>query len=204
MVLQKCSDTNKTSLTAFIENKTPLEIVKVLSAIKINEEPITSFTNHLKCITQHNTALSGLVAKNQGYEPDYSKCHALIELILIEIFEWFGNEISINTIKSLAKTVYQNYYWLRLTELKLFAEKMKSGSYGKQYGHLSPAAIMEKLAEFSAESTELRVDITMLAHDKVTHHEKEDRKGQMTRDAISFHQAQLEAFKNNIEQNKQD
>lgn len=203
MGLQKCSDTNKTSLTAFIENKTPLEIVKVLSAIKINEEPITAFTNHLKCITQHNTAISGLVVKNQGYAPDYSKCHALIELILIEIFEWFGNDISINTIKVLAKTVYQNYYWLRLTELKLFAEKMKSGSYGKQYGHLTPAAIMEKLAEFSAESTELRIDIRMLEHDKLTHHEKEDRTGQITRDAISFHQAQLEHFKNNIEQTEQ-
>ena len=202
MVLAKCNDTSKTSLTAFIENKTALEIVKVLNAIKINEEPITAYSNHLKCITQHNTALSGLVVKKQGYEADYSKCHALIEIILIEIFEWYGNEISINTIKSLAKTVYQNYYWLRLTELKLFAEKMKSASYGKQYGHLSPASIMEKLAEFSVESTELRVDITMLSHDKVTHHEKEDRKGQMTRDAISFHQAQMEHFKNNIE--KQD
>lgn len=65
---------------------------------------------------------------------DKTNCYRLIELFVIEVFEWFGKDIPIALIQSLAKTIYQNYYWLRIAELKLFVEKIKAGNWKQIHG----------------------------------------------------------------------
>jgi len=200
MGLAKCSDTSSNSLTIY-QSSSPAVILKKLDEIKVSGEIITIETNHLQCIKEFQSALSSMAVKtNEGYEIE--RPIKLIELLFIDIFEWFGRDVQISHIQGLAKTIYKNYYWLRLSELKLFIERMKSGYYGKEFHKLSPAIIMERLTAFANESMELRAKITNDEHDKIVYQEKEDRTAQQTRDAISFHQAQLEHFKNNIE--KQD
>lgn len=81
-------------------------------------------------------------------------------MFVIEIFEWFGKEISISLIKSLSKTIYENYYWFKISEFKLFVEKIKAGQW-KQIHGLSPAVLMERLNDFALDSMNLRESLAV-------------------------------------------
>ena len=73
------------------------------------------------------------------------------------MFEWFGKRNFNRTYSIVYKTIYQNYYWLRIVELKLFIEKIKAGNW-KQIHGMSPAVLMERLGEFYNESMQIRED----------------------------------------------
>ena len=122
--------------------------------LKIENKTITSVTSHERCIVEDSCQLSEMIEKN-GSNVCKNNIHNFIELFVIEIFEWFGKEIKENLSQSLAKTIYENYYFLKIAEFKLFVEKMKSGHW-KQVHNLSPAVIMERLHEFVIESMNIR------------------------------------------------
>lgn len=156
--------------------------------------PIVMSTSHIDCIKSVNAQLSSLVVKNDE-KVDKSRVYDLISCIIVDIFEWYGKDISINLINGLSKTIYDNYYWLKLPELKLFAEKIKGGYFGKEFHKLSPAIIMEHLNQFANDSLSIREESALIDHDKFTHNEKYDRSFEQTKEALSFHDAQLRAFK---------
>ena len=81
-------------------------------------------------------------------------------MFVIEIFEWFGKEISISLIKSLSKTIYENYYWFKISEFKLFVEKIKAGQWKQVHG-MSPAVLMERLNDFALESMNHRESLAV-------------------------------------------
>jgi len=125
--------------------------------LKIENKAITGVTSHERCIVEDSCQLSEMIEKN-GSNVCKNNIHNFIELFIIEIFEWFGKEIKENLSQSLAKTIYENYYFLKIAEFKLFVEKMKSGHW-KQVHNLSPAVIMERLHEFVVESMNIREQI---------------------------------------------
>ena len=57
----------------------------------------------------------------------------------------------------MAKTIYQNYYWLRIAELKLFIEKIKAGNW-KQIHGMSPAVLMGTSWRICQRSMQIRED----------------------------------------------
>ncbi len=122
--------------------------------LKIENKAITSATSHERCIVEDSYQLSEMIEKN-GANVCKNNIHNFIELFIIEIFEWFGKEIKENLSQNLAKTIYENYYFLKIAEFKLFVEKMKSGHW-KQVHNLSPAVIMERLHEFVVDSMNIR------------------------------------------------
>ena len=89
---------------------------------------------------------------------DKSNAQKLIELFVIEVFEWFGKDISIQQIQSLGKMIYQSYWWIKIAELKLFVEKLKAGHW-KQVHNMSPAVLMERLGDFAKDSMNIREQI---------------------------------------------
>lgn len=125
--------------------------------LKISGCEITSYTNHEACIIEDENQLSVMISK-MGNVTDKTKAYKLIELFVIEIFEWFGKEISIGQIQNLGKIIYQSYYWLKIAELKLFVEKLKAGHW-KQVHNMSPAVLMERLSDFAKESMNIREQI---------------------------------------------
>lgn len=163
------SNNNSLILT---RNETAVSIAMQIEQIKISGSNINLHTQHLNCITDFDTPISALVVRN-GEKTDITLCNEVIEVYLIELFEWFGRDISIQMIKSLAKTIYQNYYWLRLTELKLFFEKFKGGDFGKEFHKLNPAIVMSHMGEFANESLELREQIQLAKHENATAQEKQ-------------------------------
>ena len=122
--------------------------------LKIENKAITSATSHERCIIEDSCQLSEMIEKI-GDKVCKNNIQNFIELFVIEIFEWFGKEIKENLSQNLAKTIYENYYFLKIAEFKLFVEKMKSGHW-KQVHNLSPAVIMERLHEFVVESMNIR------------------------------------------------
>lgn len=121
-----------------------------------------------------------------GDVPDKTNCYKLIELFVIEIFEWFGKEIRIELIQSLAQTIYKNYYWLRLSELKLFVERVKGGHW-QQMHNMSPAVLMERLADFAESSMTLREQIGEMENSI----EKDANERESVRQANAHHTAHL-------------
>lgn len=169
--------------------------------LKISNEIITIAISHENCIIEDENQLSSMIVK-VGDGVDKTHCYKLLELFIIEIFEWFGKEISITLIQSLAKTIYQNYYWLRISEFKLFVEKMKAGHW-KQVHSLSPAVLMERLDEFSNESWSIRTNIAIQEADKMRYFERKDYERNLDerkKESQKMHEIRVDLFKKNIEQ----
>jgi len=173
--------------------------------LRISNEIITIATSHEACIIEDGNQLSSMIVKNEDIA-DKTNCYRLIELFVIEVFEWFGKEIPITLIQSLAKTIYQNYYWLRIAELKLFVEKVKAGNW-KQIHGMSPAVLMERLGEFAGESMQIREDIAVRLADVARANERKDYERTLRdrrKDAQAIHEIKVDLFKKDIqEQQKQ-
>jgi len=173
--------------------------------LRISNDVITIATSHEACIIEDGNQLSSMIVKNEDVA-DKTNCYRLIELFVIEVFEWFGKEISIALIQSLAKTIYQNYYWLRIAELKLFIEKIKAGNWRQIHG-MSPAVLMERLGEFAGESMQIREDIAVRLADVARANERKDYERTLRdrrKDAQAIHEIKVDLFKKDIqEQQKQ-
>lgn len=157
-----------------------------LSDIKVGGANVTISTSHEKCIKEDSVQLSSLVSKKTEIkeekievlvgkfigngvikkpvvvEFDNSKVVMLIEIIVLDIFEWFGKDISNTLSRSLSEKIYSNYYWLKISELKLFSERIKGG-YWNQMHNMSPAVLMERLEDFCNDAMELREQIGISA-----------------------------------------
>ena len=162
-----------------------LTIYKELHLIKVGGSNINISTSQELCIREDNYQISSLIIKNNG-SVDKTNCYKLIELFVIEIFEWFGKEIRIEIIQNLAQTIYRNYYWLRLSEIKLFVEKIKGG-YWQQMHNMSPAVLMERLADFAESSMTLREKIGEMENSI----EKDANERESVREANAHHTAHL-------------
>ena len=173
--------------------------------LRISNDVITIATSHEACIIEDENQLSSMIVKSEDVV-DKTNCYRLIELFVIEVFEWFGKDIPITLIQSLAKTIYQNYYWLRIAELKLFVEKIKAGNW-KQIHGMSPAVLMERLGEFAGESMQIREDNAVRTADMQRSDERRDYERTLSerrKDAQAFHEVKVDLFKKNIEQQKQE
>jgi hypothetical protein len=162
-----------------------LTIYKELNLVRVGGSNISISTAQELCIREDNYQISSLIVKS-GDVPDKTNCYKLIELFVIEIFEWFGKEIRIELIQSLAQTIYKNYYWLRLSELKLFVERVKGGHW-QQMHNMSPAVLMERLADFAESSMTLREQIGEMENSI----EKDANERESVRQANAHHTAHL-------------
>ena len=171
--------------------------------LKIENKAITSITSHERCIIEDGCQLSEMIEKI-GDNVCKNNIHNFIELFVIEIFEWFGKEIKENLSQNLAKTIYQNYYWLKIAELKLFVEKIKAGNW-KQIHGMSPAVLMERLGEFAGESMQIREDNAVRTADMQRSSERRDFErtlAERRKDAQAFHEIKVELFKKDIQKQK--
>lgn len=173
--------------------------------LRISNDVITIATSHEACIIEDENQLSSMIVKSEDVV-DKTNCYRLIELFVIEVFEWFGKDIPITLIQSLAKTIYQNYYWLRIAELKLFVEKIKAGNW-KQIHGMSPAVFMERLGEFAGESMQIREDNAVRTADMQRSDERRDFERTLSerrKDAQALHEIKVELFKKDIQKQKQE
>lgn len=169
-------------ITTYLEKKSYEEICKQATDVLINSNAINVYTSHEDLIKKDELQLSSLVVsefetKKENYEVVVGKFKSvgtkiyqvvksvnnenilrIIRLMVLDIFSFYGREISEQNLKSTSDLIYRNYYWLRISEFRLFVERMKGGYYTLVH-NLSPAVLMERLKSFSDESLELRTQI---------------------------------------------
>ena len=169
-------------ITTYLEKKSYEEICKQATDVLINSNAINVYTSHEDLIKKDELQLSSLVVsefetKKENYEVVVGKFKSvgtkiyqvvksvnnenilrIIRLMVLDIFSFYGREISEQNLKSTSDLIYRNYYWLKLSEFRLFIERMKGG-YFQQMHNLSPAVFMERLKTFADDSLELRTEI---------------------------------------------
>ena len=169
-------------ITKYSEKKSSTELSKVVKETLIDSNSITVYTNHSELIKNDECQLSSMViteyeTKKEPYEVVVGKFKSvgtktfqvvksvnnesiikIIKIMVLDIFSFYGREITENNLKSISDSIYKNYYWLKLSEFRLFIERMKGG-YFQQMHNLSPAVFMERLKTFADESLELRTEI---------------------------------------------
>lgn len=169
-------------ITISSEPKFLTEIENHFSSLKIAGSEITVYTSQENCIREDILQLSSFVVREfetvtEPYEftvgkflkkgtitktvpknVDTTDLFKFLGLMILDVFDFFGKEISKSNLQSMAGLIYKNYYWLKFSEFKLFVEKMKGGHW-QQVHNMSPAVFMERLKMFSDESFEIREQI---------------------------------------------
>lgn len=169
-------------ITTYLEKKSYEVICKQATDILINSNEINVYTAHEDLIKKDELQLSSLVVseyetKKENYEVVVGKFKSvgtktyqvvksinnenilrIIRLMVLDIFSFYGREISEQNLKSTSDLIYRNYYWLKISEFRLFVERMKAGYYPLVH-NLSPAVLMERIKSFSDDSLELRTGI---------------------------------------------
>ena len=98
--------------------------------------------------TSATPALS-VVKKEAG--PQTAVAYITVMLADIEQFYNVKQNLSEVQLRMLAEIIIKNFYFLRVADLKLFAEKFKLGLYGKIYDRIDGGVIMEALAQYADE-----------------------------------------------------
>ncbi len=82
----------------------------------------------------------------------------VLQLVILEILDFIGQEWTKNQITDCSVLAYQEYHWFNTGELKQFSQRVKVGYFGKIYGKFAPAHLMEYLRDYSDEMWEARAD----------------------------------------------
>lgn len=88
-------------------------------------------------------SLAGLAA---AYGTD--RAEALLVAHLYNLAEYLGVTITTPVLNEMAQHIYDDYYYLKLSEVCAFFYKYKSGVYGKVYGRIDPASLRSGIRMF--------------------------------------------------------
>jgi hypothetical protein len=82
--------------------------------------------------------------------------HLPIEMMVLEILEFYGQEWSRGQLKMFAEMFYQEYHFATVSELKLFSARVRSGWFGKTFHKLMPNILLEHAVTFFDDQLEAR------------------------------------------------
>jgi len=82
----------------------------------------------------------------------------VFETFLLSVIEYFGASWSEYQLREAAEMLFGEYHYWTVQELKLFSVRIKTGKFGKMYGKISPAEIMNYAIEFNSELLQNRAD----------------------------------------------
>lgn len=95
-----------------------------------------------------STICAGTNSKQNGYD--------MYQMVILSIINFFGVSWTAENIKECALMLYDDYYWFTLAELKHFMLMCKSLKYGKIYGQMNPATLIDWMGQYSEESLKIR------------------------------------------------
>ena len=169
-------------ITKSLDSKYFQELSSKFELMAVSGNEVTVYTSQENCIREDNLQLSsfvktefeevvepyefyvgkflkkGVIKKQVVKNVDKKDLMQLLRLTIIDVFNFYGREISGDNLKTVSDLVYKNYYWLKFSEFKLFVEKIKGGHW-QQVHNMSPAVFMERLKQFSDDSLEIREQI---------------------------------------------
>ena len=88
------------------------------------------------------------------------------------------NKASYDVIKEVAKMIQNRYYYLKITELMLFFQRLKYGDYGEMYGSVDAVRILRAIRSF--------VDDRNIIIEKREQRERERKMEEDRKNAVSY------------------
>jgi len=106
---------------------------------------------------------------------DKKEAYSFIILELLQLCAFFGEAWNPQQLQPLAREIFAQGYFFRVSELKHFTAQCRAQKFGKMYGKFNPAMLMEWLGTYIETRFEIVEQQRQLEHDSVTHSEKSVR-----------------------------
>jgi len=106
---------------------------------------------------------------------DKKEAYAFIVLELLQLCAFFGEAWTPQQLQMLAKEIFAQGHFFKVSELKHFTAQCRAQKFGKMYGKFNPAILMEWFGEYLQTRFEIVEEQRHLEHDYATHMEKEVR-----------------------------
>ena len=95
-----------------------------------------------------------LATMNKEYSKDYALAYIEMWIVSLNDFISVKNKMSRDQIQETAIYIYDDYYYLKVPDLKLFFTNVKKGFYGEFYNHLDGTRIMAWLEKYVSDRME--------------------------------------------------
>ena len=124
--------------------------LQISTPVSLPASPIKAFEQltpaSYQDVFECGTAALSVVKKEQGKQA----ASAYISIMLADIEQFFNvkNGMTEIQIKMLVDMILKNFYYLKISDLRLFSEKFKMGLYGKVYDRLDGGVVMDALNKY--------------------------------------------------------
>lgn len=100
------------------------------------------------------------------------------------------NKATFGVVQEMSKMILSRYYFLKLSELMLFFQRLKYGDYGEMYGCIDAVRIMRALRTFFDERNQII--------EKIEQRERERKMEEDRKNAVSYEEyIEIKKRKNN-------
>lgn len=98
-----------------------------------------------RCITG---AAPSLIVANEAYGEGTAEEWLMYQIVDFGEYVGARDKITTTQLRQLCQLIVQQYGWLKLTDLELFFQRMKQGTYGRFYGAFDPQQFMQCFRPF--------------------------------------------------------
>lgn len=88
------------------------------------------------------------------------------------------NKAPLDVVSELSRMIFGRYYYLKLSELMLFFQRLKYGDYGEMYGYVDAVRILRALRSFMVERN--------VIIERLEQEEREKKRASERKNAISY------------------
>ncbi|WP_315254317.1 DUF6633 family protein [Segatella oulorum] len=148
-----------------------------------------------KCYAYPERCVSGKAPTLAVVNRDYGE-QVVIDWLTIELNDYQNfigvkeeNKATLDVVCELSKMILGRYYFLKLSELMLFFQKLKYGDYGEMYGCVDAMRILRALRAFVVDRNNII--------DRMEQTEREKKREEERKNAIS-HEEYIERKKRKI------
>lgn len=110
---------------------------------------------------------------------DKTDAFRFFKVMISLINEFFGVTWTDYQMIEVSKELYTNYYHWRIADAKNFVSRCRRLHYGKIYGTLTPAILMEWAGQYNDEWLSASEQISLAEHDRAKHQDDRLREVQI-------------------------
>lgn len=130
-----------------------------------------------RCISGNAPTL-GAVGREYGEQ-------VAVDWLMIELNDYQNfvgvkeeNKAAMDVVSELSRMIFGRYYYLKLSELMLFFQRLKYGDYGEMYGYVDAVRILRALRSFMVERN--------VIIERLEQEEREKKRAWEKKNAISY------------------
>lgn len=150
----------------------------------------------MQCYSYPERCVNGKAPTLAEVSRDYGE-QVSIDWLIIELNDYQNfvgvkeeNKATFGVVREMSKMILSRYYFLKLSELMLFFQRLKYGDYGEMYGCIDAVRIMRALRTFFDERNQII--------EKIEQRERERKMEEDRKNAVSYEEyTEIKKRKNN-------